>query len=64
MLEYVGNPLQIRGAEQYALQNGRGGGMRFLYIRNGLGLEIWVSLDRAGDISRVSFKGDRRRSYL
>lgn len=41
-----------------SLQNGRGGGMRFLYIRNGLGLEIWVSLDRAGDISRVSFKGD------
>lgn len=58
MLEYVGNPLQIRGAEQYTLQNGRGGGMRFLYIRNGLGLEIWVSLDRAGDISRVSFRGD------
>lgn len=58
MLEYVGNPLQIRGAEQYTLQNGRGGGMRFLYIRNGLGLEIWVSLDRAGDVSRVSFKGD------
>lgn len=58
MLNYVGSSLQIRGAEQYTLQNGRGSGMRFLYIRNGLGLEVWISLDRAGDISRVSFKGD------
>jgi len=58
MNEYVGNPLQIRGAEQYVLQNGKGDGMHFLYIRNGLGLEVWVSLDRCGDISRVTFKGD------
>ncbi len=55
---YVGNPLQTRGAEQYVLQNGKGNGMRFLYVRNGLGLEVWISLDRAGDVSRLSFKGD------
>ncbi len=55
---YVGNPLQVRGAEQYTLQNGKGDGMHFLYVRNGLGLEVWISLDRAGDVSRVSFKGD------
>ncbi len=55
---YVGNPLQTRGAEQYTLQNGMGDGMRFLYVRNGLGLEVWVSLDRGGDLSRVSFKGN------
>lgn len=55
---YVGNPLQVRGAEQYVLQNGKGDGMHFLNIRNGLGLEIWLSLDRAGDVSRVDFKGD------
>ena len=58
MKEYIGNPLQTRGAEQYVLQYGKGDGMHFLYIRNGLGLEVWMSLDRAGDISRVSFKGD------
>lgn len=58
MKGYVGNSLQIRGAEQYVLQNGRGDGMHFLYIRNGLGLEVWISLDRAGDVSRVNFKGD------
>ncbi len=58
MKDYIGNPLQTRGAEQYILQHGKGDGMHFLNIRNGLGLEIWVSLDRAGDVSRVSFKGD------
>lgn len=58
MKDYIGNPLQIRGAEQYVLQNGKGDGMHFLYVRNGLGLEVWISLDRAGDVSRVNFKGD------
>ncbi len=58
MKNYIGNPLQIRGAEQYTLQNGKGNGMRFLCIRNGLGLELWLSLDRAGDVSRLNFKGD------
>lgn len=58
MKDYIGNPLQIRGAEKYILQDGKGNGMNFLYIRNGLGLEIWISLDRAGDVSRVNFKGD------
>lgn len=58
MIEYLGNPLQTRGAEQYILQDGKGNGMRFLYIRNGLGLETWISIDRAGDVSRLSFKGD------
>ena len=58
MKDYIGNSLQIRGAEQYVLKNGKGDGMHFLYVRNGLGLEIWISLDRAGDVSRVGFKGD------
>lgn len=58
MKNYIGKTLQIRGAEQYILQNGKGDGMHFLNIRNGLGLEAWISLDRAGDVSRVSFKGD------
>jgi len=55
---YVGHPQQTRGAEQYVLQAGKGDGMHFLYVRNGLGLEVWLSLDRAGDVSRVTFKGD------
>ncbi len=58
MKDYIGNPLQLRGAEQYTLNGGKGEGMKFLFVRNGLGLEAWVSLDRAGDISRVNFKGE------
>ena len=58
MKNYVGHPLQTRGAEQYILQNGKGDGMHFIYVRNGLGLEAWISLDRCADLSRVIFKGD------
>ena len=58
MKEYIGSYLQIRGAEKYVLQNGKGDGMHFLFVRNGLGLEAWISLDRAGDISRINFRGD------
>ncbi len=58
MKNYVGNPLQTRGAEQYILRNGKGDGMHFIFVRNGLGLEVWISLDRAGDVSRVSFGGE------
>lgn len=58
MKDYVGCSLQVRGVEKYVLQNGKGDGMHFIYVRNGLGLEAWISLDRAGDISRVNFKGD------
>ena len=58
MKDYFGNPLQIRGAEQYIMQNGKGDGMHFIYVRNGLGLEAWISLDRCADLARVTFKGD------
>lgn len=58
MKEYIGSYLQIRGAEKYILQNGKGDGMHFLFVRNGMGLEAWISLDRAGDISRINFRGD------
>jgi hypothetical protein len=58
MKNYIGNGLQIRGAEKYILQDGKGDGMHFLNVRNGLGLEVWISLDRAGDVSRATFKGD------
>lgn len=56
--DYIGNPLQIRGAEQYVLQDGAGNGMRFLCVRNGRGLEAWLSLDRCADLSRVTFCGN------
>ena len=50
MKTYVGDSAQVRGAEEFLLQNaGKGSGMRLLYVRNGLGLEVFLSLDRAGD---------------
>lgn len=58
MKKYLGNSLQIRGAERYTLEGGKGNGMRFICVRNGCGLEAWISLDRAGDLSRVTFKGE------
>lgn len=57
MKYYVGHPLQTRGAEQYILQGGKGDGMKFLNVRNGLGLEVWISLDRCADLGRVTYKG-------
>ncbi len=55
---YIGHPNQIRGAEEYILKNGRGDGMKFINLRNGKGLDLWISLDRGADISRLTFKGD------
>ncbi len=57
MNNYVGNSLQIRGAERYILQDGKGDGMHFIYVRNGKGLEAWISVDRAGDVSRIAVDG-------
>lgn len=58
MNKYIGHELQLYGVEETRLVGGRGDGMRFLTVRNGKGLELAVSLDRCGDISRLSFKGD------
>ncbi len=57
MKNHIGLNFQIRGAERYTLGDGRGKGMEFLYVRNGLGLCAWISMDRAGDISRLEFEG-------
>ena len=57
-MNYIGHPLQIRGAEQVVLQGGKGDGMHFLIVRNGLGLECWISLDRCADLTRVTYKGN------
>ena len=56
--KYVGHENQFYGVEEYRLQGTKGDGMRFLNVRNGKGLELWISLDRCGDLSRVTFKGD------
>ena len=54
MNSYIGHPSQILGVEEHRLTGGKGDGMRLLQVRNGLGLEFTVSLDRCADISRLS----------
>lgn len=58
MENYIGHPNQVYGVEEMRLSGGKGDGMRMLYVRNGKGLEFWVSVDRCADISRLSLKGD------
>lgn len=58
MNKYLGHTLQTSGVEEMRLSGGKGDGMRMLYVRNGKGLEFWVSVDRCADISRLSYKGD------
>lgn len=58
MNRYIGNPTQVYGVEEMRITGGKGDGMRMLYVRNGKGLEFWVSLDRCADITRLSLKGD------
>lgn len=58
MNTYYANPLQLYGVEEMRLVGGKGDGMRILHVRNNKGLAFDISLDRAGDISRLTFKGD------
>lgn len=57
MKNYIGHPLQIRGAEIVTLSGGKGNGMQYIIARNGKGLELWISLDRCADLTRVTFEG-------
>ncbi len=58
MNKYIGHQNQIFGVEEMRLSGGKGDGMRMLYVRNGKGLELWISVDRCADIARLSLKGD------
>lgn len=56
--KYIGHEQQLYGVREMRLVGGKADGMRILSVRNGRGLEFEISLDRCGDISRLSFKGD------
>ncbi len=58
MNKYIGHQSQISGVDEVILAKGKGKGMTLLQVRNGMGLEITFSADRAMDIARVSLKGD------
>ncbi len=55
--KYVGHPSQLCGVEEVALLKGKGKGMTLLEIRNGKGLQVTLSADRAMDISRINYEG-------
>jgi len=57
MNEYIGHETQLFGVEEHRLIGGRGDGMRLLQVNNGRGLMFTISLDRAGDISRLYYNG-------
>ena len=57
MNKYIGHQSQISGVDEVILAKGKGKGMTLLQVRNGMGLEITFSADRAMDIARVSLKG-------
>lgn len=63
MNPYIGHEHQISGVEEHRLVGEKGDGMRLFEITNGKGLEMTVSPDRNGDISRLRFQGINM-SYL
>ena len=63
MNSYIGNDSQLYGVEELRLIGGKGDGMRLYQIHNGKGLDLIVSPDRNGDITRLRYKG-MNMSYL
>ena len=57
MNKYIGHKSQLYGIEEHRLVGGKGDGMRLFEIHNGCGLDLTVSPDRNGDITRLRFKG-------
>ena len=47
---------QIRGAYEITLESGAGKGKRFIVVHNG-GMEVWLSVDNAMDVTKVIYKG-------
>ena len=57
MNEYIGHKSQLYGIEEHRLVGGKGDNMRLYEIHNGCGLDLTVSPDRNGDITRLRYKG-------
>lgn len=57
MNPYIGHESQISGVEEHRLVGGKGDGMRLYEVNNGKGLELTLSPDRNGDITRLRYKG-------
>ncbi|MBQ9274331.1 MAG: aldose 1-epimerase family protein [Succinivibrio sp.] len=58
MNPYLGHPSQLSFVEEHRLIGaGKGDGMRLYQVSNGRGLDLTVSPDRNGDITRLRYRG-------
>lgn len=57
MNKYIGHDSQLCGVEEHRLVGGKGDGMRLFEVNNGKGIELVISPDRNGDITRLRYKG-------
>ena len=57
MNQYTGHPTQEYGIEEHRLVGGKGDDMRLFELTNGKGIEMTLSPDRNGDITRLRFRG-------
>lgn len=55
---YIGHPSQICGVREVRAVGGKADGMRLLEVKNGIGLDFTVSLDRCADIPYLYFRGN------
>ena len=60
---YLGHASQLSGVEEHRLVGGKGDGMRLYEIHTASGLDLTVSPDRNGDITRLRCNG-KNLSYL
>ncbi|MBR3848787.1 MAG: aldose 1-epimerase family protein [Oscillospiraceae bacterium] len=58
MINYAGHESQLFGVEEHRLVGGKGDGLRLFEVNNGRGVMFTISADRAGDISRLYYKGN------
>ena len=56
--KYIGHPSQLYGVREMRMTGGKADGLRMLEVRNGMGLEFSVSLDRCADIPYLFYKGN------
>lgn len=57
MNPYIGHDSQLYGVEEHRVVGGKGDGLRLYEVNNGRGLELTVSPDRNGDITRLRYRG-------
>jgi len=57
ILKYVGNISQIAGIEHLCYSGGLAEGMDLFRVRNGVGLEFYLTPGKCLDISQLSYKG-------